>query len=63
MKLLVYSAKDFEIPFLKAANQGKYKVTYIKEALDTDTAIKAVGFDAISIFSGDDASSIVLEKL
>ncbi len=63
MKLLVYSAKDFEIPFLKAANQRKYMVTYIKEALDTDTALKAVGFDAISIFSGDDASSIVLEKL
>ncbi len=63
MKLLVYSAKEFEIPFLKAANQGKHKVTFIKEALYTDTALKAVGFDAISIFSGDDASSIVLEKL
>ncbi|TLP79811.1 2-hydroxyacid dehydrogenase [Maribacter sp. ACAM166] len=63
MKLLVYSAKDFEIPFLKDANVNNSKVTYIKDALDTETAIKAVGYKAISIFSGDDASSIVLEKL
>ena len=63
MKLLVYSAKSFEIPFLKRANKNNHKVTYLKEALDTNTAIKAVGYEAISIFSGDDASSIVLEKL
>jgi len=63
MKLLVYSAKNFEIPFLREADTGDYQVTYIKEALDTDTVIKAVGHKAISIFSGDDASSIVLEKL
>lgn len=54
MKLLVYSPKDFEIPFLDVANKNKHLVTYIKDALDTDTAIKAIGFDAISIFSGDD---------
>jgi D-lactate dehydrogenase len=63
MKLLVYSAKDFEVPFLKLANKNKHNITYLKEALDTDTAIKAAGFESISIFSGDDASSIVLEKL
>lgn len=63
MKLLVYSAKDFEMSFLKDANAEKYEVTYIKEALDTETVIKAVGHKAISLFSGDDASSIVLEKL
>ncbi|GMN11767.1 D-lactate dehydrogenase [Croceitalea sp. MTPC9] len=63
MKLLVYSAKDFEIPFLKQANQNGHKVTYLKEALDSNTAIHAAGYKAISIFSGDDASSIVLEIL
>ena len=51
------------MPFLQQANKNNHKVTYLKEALDTNTAIKAVGFEAISIFSGDDASSIVLEKL
>ncbi|NNK75742.1 MAG: 2-hydroxyacid dehydrogenase [Maribacter sp.] len=63
MKLLVYSAKDFEIPFLEKANSARYNVKYIPEALDTNTAIKAVGFEAVSIFSGDDASLVVLEKL
>lgn len=63
MKLLVYSAKDYEIPFLKQANKNHHKVSYSKEALDTHTAIQAMGYRAISIFSGDDASLIVLEKL
>ncbi|RTE52426.1 2-hydroxyacid dehydrogenase [Arenibacter aquaticus] len=63
MKLLVYSAKDFEIPFLEKANQGQHKVFYTKTSLNSETALRAVGHNAISIFSGDDASSIVLEKL
>ncbi|MCK0146668.1 2-hydroxyacid dehydrogenase [Arenibacter sp. F26102] len=63
MKLLVYSAKEFEVPFLSNANKNAHKVTYTKDALDTETAIQAVGYKAISIFSGDDASSVVLEKL
>lgn len=63
MKLLVYSAKDFEIPFLNKANKGNHKITYLREALDSETALRAMGFKAISIFSGDDASSLVLEKL
>tara|TARA_R110000764_G_scaffold235953_1_gene330747 strand:+ start:298 stop:1335 length:1038 start_codon:yes stop_codon:yes gene_type:complete len=63
MKLLVYSAKDFEIPFLKSANNNRNEVTYTKNALDSETALQATGYNAISIFSGDDASSIVLEKL
>lgn len=63
MKLLVYSAKNFEIPFLKSANNNRNEVTYTKNALDSETALQATGYNAISIFSGDDASSIVLEKL
>ena len=63
MKLLVYSAKEFEIPFLSSANKNIHKITYTKDALDSETAIQAVGHMAVSIFSGDDASSLVLEKL
>jgi len=63
MKLLVYSAKAFEIPFIDSANDSKHKITYTKNALDTNTAIQAAGYKAISIFSGDDASNVVLEKL
>lgn len=63
MKVLIYSAKEYEIPFLDNANKSGHKVTYTEDALDTDTAIQAMGYKAVSIFSGDDASSIVLEKL
>jgi len=63
MKLLIYSAKDYEIPFLGTANLNRHKVSYTKDPLDTNTAIQAMGFKAISIFSGDDASFAVLEKL
>ncbi|MGB5553014.1 MAG: 2-hydroxyacid dehydrogenase [Flavobacteriaceae bacterium] len=63
MKVLIYSAKDYEVPFLESANKSRHKVAYTKNALDTQTAVEALGFKAISIFSGDDASMVVLEKL
>lgn len=63
MKLLVFSAKEYEIPYLQRANTKNIKVAYSKDALNSETAIQAVAFDAISIFSGDDASLVVLEKL
>ncbi|AUC81135.1 2-hydroxyacid dehydrogenase [Lacinutrix sp. Bg11-31] len=63
MKVLIYSAKDFEIPYLENANNGKHKLTFIKDALTSKTAIKALGYDAISIFSADECSFMILEKL
>ena len=63
MKVLVYSAKDFEIPYLEKANNRKHELTYIKEALSSKTAMKAVGYDAVSIFSADDCNFMVVEKL
>lgn len=63
MKVLVYSAKDFEIPFLEAANHKKHKLTFLKESLSSKTAMNSVGYDAISIFTADDASLVTLEKL
>lgn len=63
MKILIYSAKDFEIPFLEKANNDIHQLKYIPERLTTETARLALGFDVISIFSADDGSSVVLEKL
>ena len=63
MNVLIYSAKDFEIPYLEAANKKKHKLTFTKEALTSKTAMLAVGFDAISIFSADEAWVITIEKL
>ena len=63
MKVLVYSAKDFEIPYLEQANKRKHQLTFIKDTLSSETAMKAVNFNAISIFSADEAGLITIEKL
>lgn len=63
MNILFYSTKDFEIPFLKKANSKHQILSFTEEALTNETALKAADFEAISIFSGDDASSLVLKKL
>ncbi|MCL4122902.1 UNVERIFIED_CONTAM: hypothetical protein GTU68_011345 [Idotea baltica] len=63
MKILVYSAKDFEIPYFNEANKKKHQLTFIKDSLSSESAIRAVGFEGISIFSADEASFLTLEKL
>ncbi|NRA93514.1 MAG: hypothetical protein HRU26_12695 [Psychroserpens sp.] len=63
MKVLVYSAKDFEIPFLEAANRGKHQLKFTTEALSSETAMMAVGYNAIPIFSADEACFLTIEKL
>lgn len=63
MKVLIYSAKDFEVPYLEKANRKKHKLTFLKESLSSETAMKSVGYDAVSIFSADDASLMTMEKL
>jgi D-lactate dehydrogenase len=63
MKVLVFSSKDFEIPYLEKANNKKHQLTFIKDALSSETAMKAIGYDAVSIFSADEACFITIEKL
>ncbi|GAA4112387.1 2-hydroxyacid dehydrogenase [Aquimarina addita] len=63
MKILIYSAKDFEIPFLEKANSDRYAVKYCTDRLTAKTAMMAIGFNAICIFSADEGSSKVLELL
>ena len=63
MKVLIYSAKDFEIENIRAANADRHKIKFVSRSLDSNTAVLAAGYDAISIFSSDDASLVVLEIL
>ncbi|NVN19467.1 2-hydroxyacid dehydrogenase [Muricauda sp. HICW] len=63
MKVLVYSAKDFEIKNLEKFNNGKHKMTFVPETLDSSTAVMAAGYDAVCVFSNDDACLVVLEIL
>ena len=63
MKTLVYSAKDFEIPYLEKANCRKHELTFIEEALSSESTLKTIGYEAISISSVDKATPIIIEKL
>lgn len=63
MKVLAYSSKSFIKPYLEKANKGRLKIHYINERLNYETALKAAGYSAITIFSADDASGLVIEKL
>ncbi|MFL5786420.1 MAG: NAD(P)-dependent oxidoreductase [Flavisolibacter sp.] len=63
MKVIFYSCKEFEIPYLKRCIPDSISVTFRKESLSVDTVYLANGFDAICIFTADDASAEVIDNL
>jgi D-lactate dehydrogenase len=63
MKTLIYSISGFDKPFIEKALHGNLDLAYTELSLNESTVKMAKGFDAISIFTSDDASAIVLEKL
>ncbi len=62
-KVLFYSAKDFEIPFIEASVSNDFEYKLISDALSPASVSLADDFDAISIFTGDDASAEVIKAL
>ena len=62
MKTFVYSVHDYELPFLRGAaiNQD---LIFSKVKLSVSTARLALECDAVSIFTSDDCSAPVIEKL
>lgn len=63
MKVVAYSIKSFEKEFLAKANQKKHDITLISNALRLDTAIYAEGKDAVIVFTTDDLSEPVINRL
>lgn len=63
MKVAIYSTKKFERHFLETANNSKHELVFLDEALSPDTCAFAEGCETVSIFTNDDASAPVLEKL
>jgi D-lactate dehydrogenase len=63
MKIIVYSAKNFEKKYLIASNKSEHELSFYKESLSVRTCENARGYECVSIFSNDDASAPVLEKL
>lgn len=63
MKIVFYSARNYEKPYIDAAAHGRYELVYCREPLGPKTASRARGADAVCIFINDDASGKVLEQL
>lgn len=63
MKTLVYSIHGFDKPFLEKAAQGKHELVFTEQPLNEMTANLANGCDAVALFTSDNASEKVLEKL
>jgi D-lactate dehydrogenase len=55
--------KDFERPYLEEANLKEHDLVMINEPLTLDTAALAKDCDVVCIFTSDDASAPVLNKL
>ena len=63
MKTTVFSTHKFEEPYLVKANNDKHQLKLLESRLTEETAILAMGSEAVSLFTGDDASAHILEKL
>lgn len=63
MKTTIYSTHKFEEPYLIKANNNKHQLKLLESRLIIETVILAKGSKTISLFTGDDASAKVLEKL
>jgi len=63
MKTIIYSTKDFECSYLQQANKMNHELTCVEEALNTATATLAKGNEAAVVFTGDDVSTAVVDKL
>jgi D-lactate dehydrogenase len=63
MKVLFYSAKNFEIPYYDAANHTHIDLVYTNARLSLNTVNLSKGYKYISVFTADDVSAEVLKQL
>lgn len=63
MKTLVYSIHGFDKPFLEVAAKGKHELYFTEQSLNMDTCELAKGYEVVALFTSDNASSEVLQKL
>jgi D-lactate dehydrogenase len=63
MKAVAYSIRPFEKEFLAIANQKKHDITLISNSLTSETTSYAEGKDAVIVFTNDDVSAGVIDRL
>lgn len=62
MRVFVYSARVYDQSLLEQTNEN-HELFFTEERLTIDTAGYAEGYDAVSVFTCDDGSAPVLERL
>jgi D-lactate dehydrogenase len=64
MKVLFFSTRDFEKPFIERyAKESNIEYTCTEAKLDEISAKMSGGYDAVACFTGDSGNSVVLEEL
>ncbi len=63
MKVIVYSTKGYDRSYLKKAGAEKHEFIFTEKGLTLETVFLANGCEAIALFTSDDASKEVLQKL
>jgi D-lactate dehydrogenase len=63
MKTLIYSIHGFDKPFLEKLGQNKHELVFTEQALNENTSYLAKGFEAVALFTSDNASSEVIDQL
>lgn len=63
MKAIGYSMMSFEQELLDKANEGTHQLKYLADRLSIENADTAAGYDAVIVFTNDDVSAPVIQKL
>jgi D-lactate dehydrogenase len=63
MKVLSYSTKAYDKPYLEKAAVDKHEFFFTSKRLTLETVSLAKNYGAVALFTSDDASPIVLKKL
>jgi len=63
MKIAIFSIHSFDRPFFEKIKNSNHEIVYFKEQLSKETAHLAKGFDAIAIFTSDNANKEELQLL
>lgn len=63
MRVVAYSIKSFEKEPLAIANHKKHDITLISNSLSAETVSYAAGKEAVIVFTDDEVSAAVIDKL
>jgi D-lactate dehydrogenase len=63
MRILFYSTRDYEKPYLEAANRGIHELCFTDVRLSEETIRLALDFDVVSIFTSDEVTADLVSHL